>query len=259
MFILVLMTSFFLFCCKETIFHEKYSLIMPKIPDSWDSLLGEPHWNIEWINSDGIKQRKSIEPGKNAAINLSQSWVSAIIAWPFWPDKETQPGYFMPAGALFPHDVSDVYGKTIIVRWVAGPDAVFFRELADAYGNSPGLSSSVTRLPSNFNWPRFRELFNSDAINEKVLADPWLVNWRSVAERTILTGFDRRRLVPETHINMPINVPAGIWYGNSPFAAPYIFVPGTTPVFPVTSSTGTWVSREGVLRCNQQAWVFIPW
>jgi hypothetical protein len=161
---------------------------------------------------------------------------------------------FKPAGALFPFDASTgKNGGKLRLSWSAGVDAVFFRELALANYQQP------SRIPSNFDWLRFRELFKTDVINEAVRKNPWLVDWNYVAERTLSSSFDRRRLVPQAVQPVSIPVPAGLWFGTSPFAEPLLFTGSETPVFPTHSGVNVWVSSHGILRCTNQAWVFIVW
>jgi hypothetical protein len=108
----------------------------------------------------------------------------------------------------------------------------------------------------NFNWPRFRRLFDDPSLNAEVRADPWLADWAGIAAKIVKSGFDKRRLVPEARSSLAVPAGPGPWIGASPFAAPLFFE--ATPVFSVRPTADTWVSREGVLRCNSEAWIFIP-
>jgi len=241
--------------CGEEKFPSQYVLVLPKAPEAWVSLLGEPHWRVEWQNPGGQKQIKAILPNENIGIDLPQAWTSAILAWPYWPEQDIGPGLFRPAGALFPFDSS---ANRINLSWKAGPDAVFYWELAIA-GEEIEAESKVPRIPHNFDWPRFRELFETDVLNEMVRQDPWLADWRSIAEKTVKSGFDRRRLVPESGDIINIPVSSGPWYGGSPFTAPLWFEEGEIPAFPVRSAVEVWICGEGILRCNKKAQVFTPW
>jgi hypothetical protein len=174
---------------------------------------------------------------------------------PYWPEKGLAPGVFKPAGAIFPFDVS---GRKISLSWQGGVDACMFRELAEASGTAEGRA--VSRLPQNFNWPRFRQLFSDQSVNENVRADPWLADWHNIAEKTIRSSFDKRRLVPEARTSLKVPVGLGPWIGSSPFAAPLVF--DSVPSFPVRNVTGqsaadTWVSAEGILHCNTETWMFL--
>jgi hypothetical protein len=241
-------------CCSAGIFHENYTLVMPILPGHWVSLLGEPVWNIVWVNSEGVERIKTFKHTDMIEIEIPQTWISAVVASPYWPEKEINQNLFMPAGAIFPYDVS---GNFLHIRWVSGHDAVFFWEMVMA-ARQFEQEKGTPRLPTNFNWPRFRELFESDVLNEKLKNDPWLANWRYIAEKTVQVGFDRRRLVPEPYKEVVFPVSSGPWYGSSPFAAPLFFEEGKPIVFPVRDRENIWISREGILRCNQNAWVFIP-
>ncbi|MDR0486750.1 MAG: hypothetical protein LBG91_00735 [Treponema sp.] len=236
-------------CCGNN-FPSQYTLELPQTPEIWLSLMGEPNWRLEWLNQDGQKQTVDILPGESIGIELPTTWTNPVTAWPYWPGTNIIPGLFKPAGALFPFDVR---GERLCLNWKAGPDAVFYRELALA-NNEPGV-----RMPANFNWPRFRELFETGVLNEEVRKDPWLVNWRSVAEKTVNSGFDRRRLVPEKRESVNIPVFSGPWYGTSPFAAPLTFQPGKSPAFPAGDVVDVWISKEGILRCNRKSWNFTTW
>lgn len=228
-------------------FPSGYALIMPQPPKAWVSFLGEPHWRVEWLDPDGQKQTADVRPGKSMEVEVPKTWASPVSAWPHWPSHNITPGHFKPAGAFFPFDVS---GDSLSLSWEAGPATVYYWELAYA------AEQDSPRIPSNFDWPRFREIFQDEKIKEAVRKDPWLVDWRTVAEKTIKSGFDKRRLVPEVRESMLIPVPSGPWYGTSPFAQSLYFPVNETPVFPVRSDIDVWISGEGILRCNRNAWFY---
>ena len=226
-------------------FPSRYVLELPEVSDSWVSLLGEPLWRAEWIDPQGQKMLKDIPPGSSAEIEIPTSWANPVTAWPYWENHGLNPGLFKPAGAIFPFDAS---GETLCLSWKAGPDAVFYMEMLFTDGQD-------TSLPANFDWPRFRELFSERTLSDEVCEDPWLVNWRSVAERTVSSGFDRRRLVPEASVKKTIPVPSGVWYGTSPFAKPLSFAEGKPSIFPARPGINVWISGEGILRMNGNVWV----
>lgn len=231
-------------------FQTQFNLEIPEIPDNWLQLLGKPSWRIEWLEPDGQLMKIDIEPEKSIVVNPPTTWVNPVFAWPYWPNHKISPGLFKPAGALFPFDVRE---NTIFLSWEAGIDAVFYRELDLAAENSS------SKLPKNFNWPRFRELFNQETTNQSVRNDPWLVNWQKTAEKTVNSSFDRRRLVPEQNELIKIPVSKGPWYGASPFAKALYSENDEDPAFPVTDEVGLWVSKEGILRCNRISYVFNSW
>jgi hypothetical protein len=235
--------------CGESPMDPRYSLELPALPQAWETILGSPHWRIEWQNSGGVKETATLSGSGLVEITLPQIRASAVYAMPYWPEKGLSPGVFKPAGAIFPFDV---YGKKITLSWQGGIDACMFRELAVV---SSGAGRAVSRLPHNFNWPRFRQLFDDESVNEAVRADPWLADWRVIAEKTVQSGFDKRRLVPEARTSLKIPVGPGPWIGSSPFTAPLVFE--STPSFPVRNASDTWVSAEGILRCNAETWIVI--
>jgi len=223
----------------------RYVLEFPQAPEPWVSLLGEPHWRVEWLDPDGRRQTADVLPGYGLEVELPATWTNPVAAWPYWPGLSLFEGLFMPAGALFPFDAG---GNRLYLSWRAGPDAVFYNELSSVRDSA--------KNPANFDWLRFRELFQSESLNKEVIQDPWLVDWRSVAEKTAGANFDRRRLVPQTASSVKIPVSAGPWYGASPFASPLTFAEGEPPSFPVRPGLNVWVCREGILRVNGKTWIF---
>ncbi|MCL2042806.1 MAG: hypothetical protein FWG89_01565 [Treponema sp.] len=250
-FILIFCAALLAHNCGEAPVDSRYYLVLPELPDSWETVLGSPHWQLEWISDSGNKETRIVQgDARSLEVTLPQTWASPVVAMPFWPEKSINTGLFKPAGAIFPHDVS---GKTLVLSWQGGVDASLFWEFAAAYGRT-GQVSATPRLPHNFNWPRFRALFDDPALNGEVRADPWLADWSSIAERTVQSGFDRRRLVPEARSSISVPVTSGPWVGTSPFAAPLFFE--GIPVFPVRQTADTWVSFEGIIRCSSETWIF---
>jgi len=246
-----------LVCCGDR-FPARYTLELPKPPEVWLSLLGEPHWRVQWVNPDGEKQTADIPPGKGIAVEIPVTWVNPVTASPYWPTHNLIPGLFKPAGALFPFDVD---GSRLRLSWEAGHDTVFYWELALA-----NIEGNMARVPANFDWQRFRELLKSETLREDVRKDPWLVDWCSVAESTIKNTFYSSRLKPETVVNVTITDLdlVGTWYGASPFAEPLSFAEDETPAFPVRSGGNdsdvyVWISEKGILRVSRQAWAFSDW
>ncbi|MDR2479190.1 MAG: hypothetical protein LBD48_07750 [Treponema sp.] len=236
-----------------------YVLQLPEVPADWASLLGAPDWRIEWLDSASEKQTRLIRGDERPEISPPETWTSPVTAWPCWPKRGIEPGVFRPAGGLFPFDAS---GGSLSVHWRGGVDAVLYWELAyaaagDAENESPSRAA-VPRLPQNFNWPRFRELFaEGSGINEDVRADPWLADWPVIAVKIARSGFDTRRLVPAPRGPLPVPAGSGPWIGSSPFAEPLCFE--GPPQFPVRDATDTWVSARGIVRCNRAAWMILAW
>jgi hypothetical protein len=253
--------------CGEALTDSSFALELPVLPQAWEELLGSPRWRIEWVNEEGRKETMLAQGNGDWNISLPQTWVSAVTAFPFWSEKGIGPGIFRPAGAIFPYDAS---GRNHILSWQGGVDAVLYWELARAYSGAGqeeaeesleraagSFRAAVTRRPMNFNWPRFRRLFDDPSLNAEVLADPWLADWAGIAAKIVKSGFDKRRLVPEARSALEVQVSPGPWIGTSPFAGPLVFE--ATPVFSVRPTADTWVSREGILRCNSETWIFIKY
>ena len=249
--------SSFISGCKE-ICPSVYFLEFPKAPKAWVSLLGEPHWRVEWYNPESVKQTADVMPGKSLVIEIPAEWANPVTAWPYWPLHNLTPGLFKPAGAIFPFDTED---GGISLSWEAGPDAFFYWELVSAN------KQNYSRLPANFDWPRFRELFKTDKLKEAVREDPWLINWRNAAEKTASGNFDTRRLVPEASVfkNIPVSsalpdylpgTQSIFWHGTSPFMPPLYFKEDEPSVFPVRPGINIWISAAGILRVNGNVWVF---
>ena len=228
-----------------------YVPVPPDPPQAWLALLGSPHWRLEWFDGEGRRRALELSGGDFPAISPPGDLASPVLALPFWPDLGIGPGLFRPAGAIFPFDVS---GDRLVLSWSGGVEATFFLELARAAGGLSPDGSAAARLPWNFNWPRFRRLLDDRALNDRIRADPWLADWPGIAERTVQSGFDRRRLVPEPEIPLELPLGPGPWIGASPFAAPLTF--DTAPVFPVRPTTETWASPQGLLRVNTAAWAW---
>jgi hypothetical protein len=239
--------------CGRSLVDSVYSLELPDLPPSWEDLLGPPQWRVEWISPGGKKERFITAGGLE--ISIPQTWATPVSAGPFWPDAGISPGLFYPAGAIFPFDLS---GDTLSLSWRGGVDAVLYWELAAA-AQGAADSGSPVRRPGNFDWPRFRELLKDPSIPEEVRLDPWTVDWKAAAVRFVLSGFDKRRIVPEPQKELAFPVPAGSWIGLSPFAPSRIFDRDEMPVFPAGSKTGSWFSSAGILRYNTETWIFIPW
>jgi hypothetical protein len=231
-----------------------YTLELPDLPPAWRELLGNPCWRIEWISPEG--QKESLITGAPPEITVPQGWASPISAWPFWPDKGIAPGIFRPAGAIFPFDAA---GAGLRLSWRGGVEAFLYGELAAASAAVSGEEASVPRQPWNFNWPRFRELWDDPELPEEVRSDPWRVDWKQTAARIVSTGFNKRRIVSGPREEIAIPVPPGPWIGASPFSPPLFFGEGERPVFSAGTSPETWFSPAGVLRCTAETWILIPW
>ncbi|MDR0382828.1 MAG: hypothetical protein LBH50_02455 [Spirochaetaceae bacterium] len=237
--------------CYEPVTRQSYRVNLPAPPDSWLETLGEAHWLVEWNGADGTERSAQAVPGGTACYaGVMQEWTTPVIAWPHWPDKGIKPGTMMPAGALFPLDVS---GGSINLSWSGGADAVFYRELAALAGEK--------RLPHNFNWARFRKLFSDGDLPESVLQDPWLADWKTIAAKTVSSSFDRRRITARKSPSFSFTVPSdGPWIGTSPFMREQRWQAGAVVTVKARDSVDIYFSPSGILYCSPGAsiWRIYP-
>jgi hypothetical protein len=235
-------------CDEDAIIRDSYTLALPDLPDTWLQVLGEPCWRIEWFDKNGSMQSMEISSGAAArAGEIMQEWTTPVTAWPYWPEKGIKYGVMKPAGALFPLDVS---GNRVNLSWNGGIDAVFYRELA--------ALDSEKRLPYHFNWIRFRELFEGADLPEEILEDPWLADWKSIAIKTAVSGFDRRRISARKYSNLSLAMPApGPWIGESPFMPGNDWQEQENVALKVTDEASSYFCPTGILRCARGVWMWI--
>ena len=242
--------------CNIGPIQDKYYPQMPETPRAWVQIAGTPHWRLEWLDKNMKWQVREGTGGFNG-IALTQEWTVPVFAWPYWPEKGISPGQFSPAGALFPWDVQ---GNKIMLTWKAGTDAFFWREMARNI--NVWVSAGTPRYSWYFDWPRFRELMESENIPAEVRQDPWLADWKEIALKTVEMGFDRRRIKPQTRTILPINPDPSLsrfWAGYSAFADLVEARSGEPLNLPVTETAETWIGESGILRCQKGAWIFLPW
>ena len=243
----------FLAACGQGPIQVSYKPELPALPSIWQEIIGEAHWRLEWIDQNG---KWSVWEGKEGFPDLSpiQEWTTPVLAWPFWPEAGLFPGQMSPAGALFPWDVRD---NRLVISWKAGIDAFFWKELSDK--NELLKSSGTPRLPWLFDWPRFRELMKSENIPAEVRLDPWLADWQEIARKTTESGFDQRRIRAAARTVLSVfPCQDNLWTGYSSFGKPIEVSANGTLVLNVQELPETWVSGSGLLRCQKDAWIFIP-
>ena len=141
--------------CSHRPIPALYQPLLPELPEQWQEILGEAHWRLEWLSEDGVWQEWEVPPGaQSPRISLPAEWTTPVLAWPFWPEWNLPAGIMRPAGALFPWDST---GEKLRSSWMGGVDAVFWKELALAYGAQYRSDpTSPSRPPWFFDWPRFR-------------------------------------------------------------------------------------------------------
>ena len=234
--------------CVDNPVRSGYRLILPELPGPWAEILREGRWRLEWINEDGAWQEW--EGCDVPEIRICSEWTIPVLAWPFWPERGLLPGMMRPAGALFPWDAS---GENIALSWKGGVEAVFWKEMALA--ERPD-EKSKERLPWYFDWPRFRELMESTDIPGNVRQNPWLADWKLIAQKTVLSGFDRRRIVSRVFSKLIIPDMTGRWTGSSPFEPLLEAAQDGSLTLNVTNAPEAWVSDRAFLRCSTSGWVY---
>ncbi|MDR2143358.1 MAG: hypothetical protein LBP29_03205, partial [Treponema sp.] len=169
--------------CANPVLPSRYSLEFPRLPVSWTEVLGTPSWKVEWYNQDGRREFAVVDGHSDTTISVFCEWPSPVTAWPFWPDRGIEAGMFRPAGALYPFDVS---GDVLRISWPAGADAGFYQALEEAWAGKE--NANPLRRAAFFDWQRFRDFFASGAPAE-LREDPWLVDWKEAARKTVKSGF----------------------------------------------------------------------
>jgi len=195
---------------------DQFRVVFPAVPPQWVELLGEPYWHLEWYNPAGKLQSTEITKQGTAAIGgytgeiaVLTQWPSAVVAWPYWPEKALVQGMFYPAGAIYPFDVC---GQSIKLSWPGGVDAYFYREL-----DKVRELNQSNRMPEWFDWKRFHSLLWEEA-PEDLRADPWLANWKDIAGKTVNSGFRKTLLKVEKRVIIGTILPHdGPWIWPSPF------------------------------------------
>ena len=269
------MKTLFLFCtvhclafvsCGPSPIPVSYRVQFPSSPAYRTEVLGKNHWKLEYYDSAGNFFQKEV-PGNAARveINVLQKWPNAILAWPYWPDVTGQgaandslsparglaAGFFYPAGAIFPLDVA---GDTIILSWEAGAEAYFYREMDKAQEFNTGTN----RSPEYFDWKRFRSLLRENADFE-LKHDPWLADWKDIAERTVLSGFRQSFVRKEVRTGTEIIVPhTGPWLSASPFRLPQFWETDEEIMLSVSTRPEVYVCPGGKLSVSSQMQLWIP-
>jgi hypothetical protein len=232
----------------------------PEFPPLWKEVFGVPRWRLEWIGLEGRREVREIADGERTEITVIPEWPSPVLACPLVPGRNIRAGVLKPAGGIFPFDAA---GGRLRLTWQGGVDASFYRELAaaflQAHQDTADLSlSTARRRPQYFDWPRFRRLFTDGVLSDKAaLGDPWLADWPYIAQRTVQSGFDNRRIKVLARTNLSVPVHPGPWAGTSPFAAPLFSEEGTPVIFPVRQEPDTWYSAGGAIRCSQEGWILL--
>jgi len=245
---MLLLTVLLLAACTIDFGSEELTARTPAVSEAWLSALGEPDWVFYWYGPDG--QERSAESATGfITVSLPDAVASPVLAYPYWPRLDIRAGTVRPAGAIFPFGLRD---DDIALTWSGGVAGVFYQELLHASGDD-------SRLGEYFDWPRFMELLDSEQIDAAVRADPWIVDWRSVAIRTRVTGFDRRRLKSRPVSSLRLVLPCdGPWVRASPFSAKLNIASDGSAQVEASDEADTLISPRGELRFNARSWAWFP-
>jgi hypothetical protein len=227
---------------------DSYVLQAPEPPALWREVLGEPSWRFEWVNEAGETENADSALASRGGVEILQSCITPVFAFPYWPKKGIPVGMMKPAGALFPFDRQ---GGAVLLSFEGGVDAVFYRELA-ALPNGK-------RLPRHFDWQRFRALREEKKLDDELRNDLWLADWKLIAEKTAASGFSARRIKARETENLIIHAPAGgLWISASPFMKAYFWSEGETVALQVSAQVDSYFSARGTLRLTRKMQSWIP-
>jgi hypothetical protein len=244
--------------CGHSPLPEQFRVVLPAAPSPWTELLGEPRWRLEWYDPAGNLQSAEIAgqgalaaTGSAGEIAVLTQWSNAILAWPYWPGKGLVAGMFYPAGALYPFDVRS---ESIVLSWTGGVDAYFYREL-----DKERTRNKSNRTPEYFDWKRFRSFLWEEAPPD-VQADPWLADWKDIAEKTVSSGFRKALVKPEKRVIVGTTLPHnGPWIWPSPFKPPESMQKGEEFPLPLGPRPEYLVCPGGVLCISRYNQVWAAW
>ncbi|MDR2741691.1 MAG: hypothetical protein LBB98_06000 [Treponema sp.] len=255
--LLPLSLAFAFFACREPVIPPSCRIVLPALPPAWEAILGPTRWRVEWFNPDGHLRSGEGPASTLPEADLPAEWASPVLAYPFWPERGLAPGFMRPAGAIAPFDIEN--GR-IILTWEAGPEAWFYRALTAAYNAAELPVAAAGRRPDRLDWPRFRTLLRSGDIPPEIREDPWLADWDTIAEKTVQSGFDRRRIRARSFEPLIMSVPwPGPWAGSSPFAEVRLWEAGETVTVEAVTEADTLISSGGMLRYNSKGAIRVPW
>ncbi|MDR2601817.1 MAG: hypothetical protein LBC53_05120 [Spirochaetaceae bacterium] len=229
---------------------EDYEVVSPPIPSLWEKSFGPCFWVLEWLDSGGVERSLTLKSLEGVTIKPFLEASVPVSAYPFWPRIGMQKGVFRPAGAIFPLDAE---GGKIKLSWRGGVDANFYRLLAS--------EGKENREAQNFDWKRFRALFEEDGKIEKgARENPWTVDWEQAAKKTAESSFNSSRIKSRKRDYIEIKIPSdGPWMDGSPFSSVFSsWKPGEKAAVPITGDSESFFCPSGVLRCGKYTSMFRP-
>ncbi len=227
----------------------RYRVILPEIPPDWEHVLGEPVWNIEWIDGSGNWRKIERQENRPFSLEMYNTKMTPVIAYPYWPEKNLHPRAFHPAGAIFPLDVQN---DTITLDWQGGVEAEFYLFLSR-------FNDGGKRSPEQFDWKRFRALLRTELKDQDVKNDPWKVDWETAAQKIVNSGFNSRYIAEKEYSDMKVTIPeSGIWVSPSPFERGHYWEKGEHVILKASESVSRYVSEKGTIVFNRKTSAFFP-
>jgi len=233
--------------CGFSPLQEQVRAVFPEPPAQW--MLGVPCWRLEWYDPTGKLQSAEVS-GNGADIEILTRWPNGILAWPYWPEKGLAAGMLYPAGAMYPLDAG---GSSINLSWAGGIDACLYREM-----DKHRPLNTANRVPEYFDWKRFRALLRETA-PEDLRADPWLADWKDIAERIVRSGFRQSLLKAEKRSGAGIVLPHdGPWMGASSFMPPQSWQEGEKVLLPLGARPEILICPGGMLSVSPKLQLWAP-
>ncbi len=198
-----------LFACSLGSHVEQYSLKLPEIGNLAEQVWGPITWKLDIISAEGRRQ-EIIDGGGEHIIVIAASTSTVFFARPHSAGAVQGPSLSLPAGGIYP---SSLQGGKIVLDWPGGILAQLFVEMT-AREHKDG------RRAKDFNWPRFHSLLEEGIGDNSLPEDLWAVDWGLFAQKTLDSGFDRRRIKAEAKtwsLNIGAAGDAGPWLSDSPF------------------------------------------
>jgi hypothetical protein len=247
---IVLLTGFFGFTgCENPVMSSSYKVILPEIPIDWENVLGKPVWKIEWVDKNGNWQKIDVQENRNFSLEICNTKLNPVIAYPFWPEKNIAPKIFFPAGAIFP---LDVHNNRINLDWQAGIDAQLYLYLSK-YNNGG------TRNPDQFDWLRFRTLLRTEMENAEIIANPWIVDWENAAKKIAASGFRSSYIKAAKYTEISATIPeSALWISPSPFETGKKWETGETIVLNASETPSRFISAKGTIVFTDKTWDYFP-
>jgi hypothetical protein len=94
---------------------------------------------------------------------------------------------------------------------------------------------------------------------EKLEEDPWLGDWKGMAEKTVLSGFRKSLIKVQSRIPVEVEIPCGgPWFSASPFRPAEPWVGGQRLVLNLPPGPEVYLCPQGVLRISPEIRLWRP-